>query len=243
MSERLKCECGFDLPSATHFCLNCGRKHAIACGVFTSISKLYVFFVGVIKNDLLAFKRYSEQESINNLYEVAAEKIHERRVEEIFISAESDQLMSEAFEHFKRSLYPFKLVLTDVFPAHEEFFSRLEEHVRTIRELRRVEIPAHDKVHGSHSTIIGGRQGYSLVLKLASSPYVKKVVPGVIESSGIAAGGGVRLKVTRCDEKGNIKALLIDGATVQQIFVITTASDKREGEIILRELKKMIEDV
>jgi len=111
--------------------------------------------------------------------------------------------------------------------------------VRIKKSLKKVNTKAEKKVHGSHSTIIGGREGMKLVYKLASSEYVKKIVPGVIENKGTVSGG-IRLKVTRSDEKGNIKALLIDGATVQKLHVITTASNKEEGEEILKILRSLI---
>ncbi len=239
MSERLKCDCGFELLFPTQFCLNCGKKHAIACGVYVSRKKLYILFVGLDREEILSLKRYEERESLVNLYEVAAERMYERRIEEVMISGENDELISEAFEMLKNGFYPFKLARTDVFPDQNEFFSRFIVHIRIKSKFRRVELSPEEKIQGSHSTIIGEREGYALILRLASSPYVKKVVPGVIESSGSASGGGVRLKITRCDDRGNIRALLIDGATVQQIHVITTASNKEEGEEILKMLKKI----
>ena len=127
---------------------------------------------------------------------------------------------------------------TDVFSNEQEFFFELEKFVRIKSKLKTVNIPPEKKIQGSHSTIIGEREGYTLILRLATSPYVKKIVPGVIENKGTASGG-VRLKLTRCDEKGNIKALLINGAAVQQLHIITTASNKEEGEQILKMLKAL----
>ncbi len=237
MLKRLICQCGFELKSPTYFCPNCGKKHAIACGIFPADEKVYVLVIGDIGDEVLTFKRYDEEESIKNLYELIAEKLYDRRVDEIVISGKSEELRSEAFEYLRDFIYPFKLTMTDIFDESSEFFSKLQKFAKVKRNIKTVDTRPEDKIHGAHSTIIGGREGYSLILKIARSPYVKKIVPGVIESSGVAAGGGVRLKMTRCDDKGNIKALLIDGATVQQIHVITTASNKEEGEIILKILK------
>ncbi len=237
MLKRLICQCGFELKSPTYFCPNCGKKHAIACGIFPCYDRVYVLVIGDIGDELLTFKRYEEEESIKNLYEIIAEKIYERRVEEIVVSGMSEELRSEAFEGLRDFIYPFKFTITNIFEESGEFFSKLRKYAKMKRNIKKVEIKPEDKIHGAHSTIIGGREGYNLILKLARSPYIKKVVPGVIESSGTVAGGGVRLKITRCDDKGNIRALLIDGATVQQIHVITTASNKEEGEIILKILK------
>ncbi len=238
MSKRLICSCGFELKSATSYCLNCGKRNALACGIYNSDKRLYIFFVGRFENEVISFKKYEEEQSIRNTFEIAGEKIYERRIEEIYVSGRNEKDIDEVFYWLRDFVYPFKLIRTDTFENESEFFSRLEKFIKVKSKLKTVDIPPEKKIHGSHSTIIGEREGYSLILKIASSPYVKKIVPGVIENKGIASGG-VRLKLTRCDEKGNIKALLIDGATVQQIYVITTASNKDEGEQILKMLKSL----
>jgi len=95
------------------------------------------------------------------------------------------------------------------------------------------------KIKGSHSTIIGGRDGRELLKRVAESEYVKKIIPGVIENKGTSKGS-VRLKMTRCDRNGNIRALLIHGGTVQQIYVITTARSEKEGEKIIKRLASLL---
>ncbi len=72
---------------------------------------------------------------------------------------------------------------------------------------------------------------------------MKKVVPGVIEGNATSIGGGVKLKLTRSDERGNVRALLIDGSSVQQVYVITTASSREEGEEVLRLLSGHVRDL
>jgi hypothetical protein len=241
MPQRLKndfrCECGFKLEKPTHFCLNCSKRHALGCGVYTSSSRLFLFFVGDSENELISFRKYEDEVSIRNMYEIAAEKIYERRIDEIVISGDNEDGIEEAASYFRNFLYPFSIARSDVFSSESEFFSKLENYLRIQRSLRKVEVSPGKKIHGSHSTIIGGREGHSLLIKLASSPYIKKIVPGVIENKGVSTGG-VRIKLTRTDDRGNIKALLINGATVQQIHIITTASQKEEGDMILTMLKK-----
>ncbi len=190
--------------------------------------------VGKYGNEFLNLRRYEEDVSIRNLYEVLAEKVYERRVKEVVISGESTELAEEALDILRNFLYPFQICITDPFDDPQKFFERYETALRIRRELVKVNINPEDKIQGSHSTIIGGREGRGLLLQLARSPYVKKVVPGVIEGNATSAGGGVKLKLTRCDDRGNVRALLIDGATVQQIHVITTASSKEEGVEILK---------
>jgi len=95
------------------------------------------------------------------------------------------------------------------------------------------------KIKGSHSTIIGGRDGREMLRKIAESEYVKKIIPGVIENKGTSKGS-VRVKLTRCDRNGNIRALLIHGGTVQQIHVITTARSEKEGKLLIEKLKALL---
>lgn len=234
MSQRLICECGNLLSSPAQFCPFCNRSNALGCGIYVSERKVHAIVIGKHGNEFLTLSRYNEDLSIRNLYEVLAEKVYERRVEEIVISGERDELLDEAFHFLRDFLYPFHISITDPFDDPQEFFRRYERAVRTRKRLVKVNTRPEDKIQGSHSTIVGGREGYILILQLAKSPYVKKVVPGVIEGNATTAGGGVRLKLTRCDERGNLRALLIDGATVQQIHVITTASSREEGEEILK---------
>ncbi len=235
-----RCVCGFELRTPASFCLNCGERWAIGCAVYNSESKIHLFFVGKLENEVTSFKKYDDEVSVRNAFEIVAERIHDRRICEIVVSGRSEELIEEASYHLRNSLFPFSVAKSDVFDDAIEFFERFERRLRTQRSLKKVEMPPEKKIHGSHSTIIGGREGYGMLLKLASSPYVKKIVPGVIENKG-TSGGGVRFKMTRSDEKGNVKALLIDGATVQQIHVITTASSREEGEELIKILNEFME--
>ncbi len=235
MFKCYKCKSTIDTP--TSFCLNCNTKNAIAAGVFSDTNKLYAIFIGIYRNETVSLKRYADTPS-HVYFDLIAEKLHNKRIEDVYVGGSNDELVDEALNYLKNSLYPFKIYVTNIFEKNE-FFEAIDRHVRLTKSLKKVKIKSEDKIHGRHSTIIGGREGLKLVYKLASSEYVKKIVPGVIENKGTVSGG-VRIKVTRCDEKGNIKALLIDGATVQKLHIITTASNKEEGEEILKILKGML---
>ncbi len=236
MSKRLICSCGYELSFPTQFCLSCGKRNAFACGVYVNESFLHSIFIGEVE-ETIKLKRY--EDSVRNTYEILADKIYERRLEEIYVSAFNEVLLDEAFSELEKSYFPFRLYRTDIFDSFEEFSRRLRLRIKVERELPKVDARAEEKIGGSHSTIIGGRDGYNLILRLAASPYVKKVVPGVIEV-GSGVGGGVRMKLTRSDNKGNLRALLIDGNTVQQVHVITTARNKEEGEEILKMLSSVL---
>lgn len=110
---------------------------------------------------------------------------------------------------------------------------------RRDRSLEVVETQPADKLGGSHSTLIGGREGRDIVMAAASHPHVKRIIPGPIETGG-AAGGGVRGKVTRTDGNGNLRLLLRDGSTVQEIRVVTTAMDRERGERIRADLATLV---
>ncbi|WP_230972398.1 DUF2103 domain-containing protein [Archaeoglobus neptunius] len=212
----------------------------MGCGIHVSRLRATVLLVGKYGNETMSFRRYDDDVSLRNLYEVIAEKIYDRRVEDIYISGSEVELIDEALEFLRPFLYPFSISTTDTFSDEKEFFSRLEKTLRTKIRLKTVDTAPEDKIHGSHSTIIGGREGLNLILSLAKSPYVKKIVPGVIEGNATSAGGGVKLKLTRSDDKGNLRALLIDGSSVQQVHVITTASSKEEGETVMRILSGLV---
>jgi len=240
----MKCpRCGSEMH-ISGYCPYCGYSPVAAAIYFAD--KVYLTFIFLDGRETnLSFKKYDDFShepelsgvSERNLFERVAEEIHFRRVPKVFVSAINEAERSRCAEMLRKfALSPVELILTDVFQKPSEFVSKVKSHVLAVDKLGKVDINPEDKIAGAHSTIIGGREGIKLLLSLASSPYVKKIVPGIIENTGIS-GGGVRLKLTRCDERGNIRALLIDGASVQQIYVITTAADRDQGEEVLKELK------
>ncbi|WP_456328478.1 DUF2103 domain-containing protein [Archaeoglobus sp.] len=233
----MRCECGSPLPSPTSYCLSCGRVHTLACGVYIG-KKVYLVAIGKVV-ETQSFEIYDEEESIRNLFEILAERIHERRVGEVYVSGEDESKIKFGFENVRRyALSDLRVYATQPLPFNE-FVSKLREFVTRKKELRKVDIPPEEKIQGAHTTIIGGRLGREFLYKVALCEYVKKIVPGVITGGASSLGGGVRFKVTRCDERGNIRALLIDGSSVQEIHIVTTAKNKEQGEVILKMLKSV----
>jgi hypothetical protein len=104
------------------------------------------------------------------------------------------------------------------------------------RRLEVVETPPREKLGGSHSTLIGGRDGRRAVGTVADHPHVKKIVPGPIDAGGVGSRSGLRAKVTRADDNGNVRLLLRDGSSVQENRVVTTAMDRETGERIRTDL-------
>jgi hypothetical protein len=103
--------------------------------------------------------------------------------------------------------------------------------LRGERDLAVVDAPPEELIGGSHSTLVGGRSGERAIRTVTDHPHVKKVVPGPIDAGG-SAGGGVRAKVTRADDNGNLRLLIRDGSSVQTNRVVTTAMDRTRGERI-----------
>jgi hypothetical protein len=71
---------------------------------------------------------------------------------------------------------------------------------------------------------------------VAEHPHVKKVIPGPIDASGRGSRTGLRAKVTRADDNGNVRLLLRDGSSVQENRVVTTAMDRETGERVREDL-------
>ena len=100
-----------------------------------------------------------------------------------------------------------------------------------------------DKLGGAHTTVIGGRHGATILHEIASHPHVKKIVPGPIDAGGQGSQTGVRGKITRADDRGNLRLLIRDGSSVQTVRVITTARNHREGVRIRDQLSAHLSDI
>ncbi|MFC4987527.1 DUF2103 domain-containing protein [Saliphagus infecundisoli] len=105
-----------------------------------------------------------------------------------------------------------------------------------------VETPPLEKIGGSHSTLIGGRTGMAAIRAVADHPHVKKVIPGPIDAGGSGSQSGLRAKVTRADDGGNIRMLLRDGSSVQENRIVTTARDRDTGERIREDLNGVLDE-
>ncbi len=113
---------------------------------------------------------------------------------------------------------------------------------RTNRALDVVETPPAEKIGGSHTTLIGGRTGMRAIRAVADHPHVKKVIPGPIDAGGKGSQSGLRAKVTRADNGGNVRMLLRDGSSVQENRVVTTARDREMGEHIREDLNEVLSE-
>jgi hypothetical protein len=105
-----------------------------------------------------------------------------------------------------------------------------------------VETAPAEKIGGSHTTLIGGRDGRRAVQTVAEHPHVKKIVPGPIDAGGSGSQAGLRAKATRADNNGNVRLLLRDGSSVQENRIVTTARDVETGERVRADLNEALFD-
>jgi hypothetical protein len=105
-----------------------------------------------------------------------------------------------------------------------------------------VDAAPEEKIGGSHSTLVGGRDGQRVVYTVAGHPHVKKVIPGPIDAGGSGSRSGVRAKATRAGADGNVRLLLRDGSSVQENRVVTTANDRELGEVVREDLNEALQE-
>jgi hypothetical protein len=96
-----------------------------------------------------------------------------------------------------------------------------------------------NKLGGAHTTIIGGRAGKKLIRLVSQHPEIKRVIPSVISVKGIA-GGSLTGKVLRADSRGNLRLLISEGRSFQEVRLVTTVGTAEEGERIMNELNEIL---
>ena len=154
-----------------------------------------------------------------------ADEVRRKRPEEVYAAGNREVLSSVRAELH----YPFYRVRDD-------------DPIEAVRERRGepalevVEASIAEKLGGSHSTLIGGRDGQAALETVADHPHVKKIVPGPIDAGGSGSRTGVRAKATRADGTGNVRLLIRDGSSVQENRVVTTAGDRKLGEHVRADL-------
>lgn len=99
-----------------------------------------------------------------------------------------------------------------------------------------------DKLGGTHTTIIGERAGKKLVRLVSQHPEIKKIIPSVIIMKG-NSGGKLTGKVLRADARGNLRLLLSEGRSYQELRLITTVGTAAEGDRIMKELNESLSNV
>jgi hypothetical protein len=98
-----------------------------------------------------------------------------------------------------------------------------------------------DKLGGAHTTVIGGRTGKKILRLVGGHPDIKRIIPSVITVRGkSASGGALSAKVLRPDGRGNLRLLLSQGTSSQEIRIVTNVGEFAEGERVMAELNAIL---
>jgi len=160
-----------------------------------------------------------------------ADEVRRKRPEEVFAAGDREVLRATR-EQLHHEFYRVE--------EGEPVEAVLDRRGETALEV--VDEPPREKIGGTHSTLIGGRDGRRAVQTVAGHPHVKKIVPGPIDAGGKGSQKGVRAKATRADTNGNVRLLIRDGSSVQENRVVTTARDRDTGERVRADLNDALDD-
>jgi hypothetical protein len=169
---------------------------------------------------------------LRNFAGLVADEIHRKRPDEVYVLGDH-----RVIREIRAQLHHDVFRVRDESDPVASVLSRRGE-----RALEVVEASPAEKLGGSHTTLIGGREGRRAIGVVAEHPHVKKLIPGPIEAGGMSSRRGLRAKVTRADGNGNVRLLLRDGSSVQENRVVTTAMDRETGERVREDLNAALRD-
>ena len=168
---------------------------------------------------------------LRNFAAQIADEVRRKRPEEVYVTGDRDVI-----DEVRGQLhYPFYRVRAE--DPIEHVIERRGEPALEV-----VDVDPAEKLGGSHSTLIGGRDGKRAIHTVAGHPHVKKVIPGPIDAGGSSSPRGVRAKATRAGQDGNVRLLIRDGSSVQENRVVTTAGDRELGEHVRADLNDALTD-
>jgi hypothetical protein len=229
--------CRSRLDRAGDFCLVCRTANAdtVVCELgrerASATSLLDGERVGTWTVTTVREEGEDRQRERRNFAGRIADEIHRKRPEDVYATGDREVLdILRAQLH-----YDLRRVVNPGANPVETVLDRAGESPLAI-----VETPPREKLGGSHSTLVGGRTGREVVGIAADHPHVKKVIPGPIESGGASSRTGVRAKATRADANGNVRLLVRDGSSVQEVRVVTTAADRAQGERVRADLNRAL---
>lgn len=230
--------CGSSLEKPGDYCLVCRSPNADAVVVALYDDEAVLTFLNdedaVGETTIPTVPETDEDLGLRQVRNYAgrvADEVRRKRPEQVFLAGDHD-LVQAVRADLHHDIYRV--------PSEDPVAAVLDR--RGVRDLEIVEKPVAEKIGGSHSTLIGAREGMRVLTEVAGHPHVKKVVPGPIEGGASAPKGGVRAKVTRADENGNLRLLLREGSSVQENRIVTTAMDAETGERIREDLNRVLAD-
>lgn len=158
-----------------------------------------------------------------------ADEIHRKRPETVYVTGNRELIRAISAQS------RYELLRVDQDQPVQSVIERLGEPALDV-----VDTDPAEKIGGSHTTLIGGRDGQQAIQTVAEHPHVKKIIPGPIDAGGTGSQSGLRAKVTRADDRGNVRLLLRDGSSVQENRVVTTARDIDTGERVRTDLNEAL---
>jgi hypothetical protein len=236
--ECRRCATPLDRPG--DYCLVCGTANADAVVVDAGVDRAELTMLDgedVVGRTAVAASRDPDAAdpertvALRNYAGRVADEMRRKRPDAVFAAGDRDVVQA-----VRRDLH------------HDVYRVPADDPVETVlarrgdRDLEVVEKPPGEKIGGSHSTLIGGRTGQRAIQVVAGHPNVKKVIPGPIDGGGSHSSTGVRAKVTRADENGNVRLVVHDGSSIQENRVVTTAMDRDTGERVRDDCNEALAD-
>ncbi|ELZ91898.1 hypothetical protein C440_16339 [Haloferax mucosum ATCC BAA-1512] len=230
--------CGNPLEKPGDYCLTCNTANCDAVVAVFDTDRATLTFLDeddVVGETTVTTIPESDGETkvvqLRNFAGLVADEIRRKRPETVYAAGERAPLR----ETRAQLHYEFYRVSDDA-PVQSVLDSRGE------RALEVVDIPPAEKLGGSHTTLIGRRAGRRAIGVVAGHPHVKKVIPGPIDAGGKGSRTGLRAKVTRADDNGNVRLLLRDGSSVQENRIVTTAMNRETGERVRDDLNEALRE-
>lgn len=229
--------CASPLERPGDYCLVCKTRNADA--VLVDIDTQTAVVVAALEGDVVSERTVKteahdedpEREvALRNLVGRAGDEVRRKRPDELYVRGEREAVAR------LRGETPTRVVRVSEDAPYDEVFGDETEALEV------VDADPAEKIGGSHSTLIGGRDGRRAVRHVAGHGHVKKVIPGPIDASGRGSQDSFGAKVTRAGDDGNLRLLLRDGSSVQENRVITTASDREMGERVREELNEALSE-
>ena len=231
-------QCASPLAKPGDFCLVCGEENADTVVLEAARDRATITMLyeeDVVGETTITTTPEEEGEAavveLRNFAGLVADEIRRKRPEEIYATG-----VREVVRAVRADLH-YQFYRVDGENPVETVLERRGE-----RALDVVETPPAEKIGGSHTTLIGGRTGMRAIQTVAGHPHVKKVIPGPIDAGGKGSQSGLRAKVTRADDGGNVRMILRDGSSVQENRIVTTARDREMGERVREDLNDVLDE-
>ncbi|PSP29057.1 metal-binding protein [Halobacteriales archaeon QH_2_65_14] len=170
-----------------------------------------------------------ERSELRSFAGLIADEVRRKRPDEVYATGDRNVLRAVRAQLH----YPFYRIAADD-PVQHVIDGQGDPPLET------VEASVGEKLGGRHSTLIGGRTGREALEVVAEHPNVKKIIPGPIDASGSGTRTGLRAKVTRADDNGNVRLLVRDGSSVQENRVVTTAGSRKLGEHVRADINQAL---